>query len=169
MKKNPAFFLVTAMYFVSLTVEAQIASNAELVSLKVADQADRNGKDIDWSIVGPNDKARAARVLVLLNDGELKTAEDYYNAALIYQHGSSPDDFKLAFSLATISSRLTPSNPAPKWLAAAAWDRYMVWKNLPQWYGNQSQLSKETGKRVLYPILPSAVSDAEREAANVPV
>jgi hypothetical protein len=44
----------------------------------------------------------------------------------------------------------------------------MMWKKLPQWYGTQSQFFKETGKTSLYPILPDAVSDAERAEAQVP-
>jgi hypothetical protein len=108
------------------------------------------------------------KIVEILKEGKIKTAEDFYNAGLIFQHGDSPDDMKLAFSLATISARLAPAHPAPKWLAAAAWDRYMMWKKLPQWYGTQSQFFKETGRTSLYPILPDAVSDAERAEAKVP-
>ncbi len=123
---------------------------------------------MDWPATDFNDKARASRVIEILKDGKIETAEDFYNAGVIFQHGSSPDDIKLAFSFATISARLAPEHPAPKWLAAAAWDRYMMWKKLPQWYGTQSQYIKETGKTVLYPILPDAVSDTERSEAKIP-
>jgi hypothetical protein len=154
--------------FAALTVNAQVVSNLELKELVKADQSDREGKDIDWHAVDERDSERSTRVVQLLKDAQLRTAEDFYNAGMIFQHGSSPDDIKLAFSLATISSRLAPSHPAPKWLAAAAWDRYMMWKKQPQWYGTQSQYFKETGKTSLYPILPDAVTDAERAEAQVP-
>ena len=162
-------FLVSLLFlFANFAIEAQVLTNAELKALNKQDYTDRTAETIDWSVVDANDKRRATRVLELLNEGKVKTAEDFYNAGMIFQHGSAPDDIKLAFSLSTISSRLAPTNPAPKWLAAAAWDRYMMWKKLPQWYGTQSQFFKETGKTVLYPVLPLAVTDAEREEAHVP-
>jgi hypothetical protein len=161
---------IVALVFGLATViaNAQVSSNDELKKLVRTDQADREADSIDWPAVDLRDKERATRVVQILKEGQIKTAEDFYNAGMIFQHGSSPDDIKLAFSLATISARLAPAHPAPKWLAAAAWDRYMMWKKLPQWYGTQSQFFKETGKTSLYPILPDAVSDAERAEAQVP-
>lgn len=161
---------IVALVFGLVTVmaNAQVSSNDELKKLVRADQADRETNDIDWPSVDLRDKERATKTVEILKEGKIKTAEDFYNAGLIFQHGDSPDDMKLAFSLATISARLAPAHPAPKWLAAAAWDRYMMWKKLPQWYGTQSQFFKETGRTSLYPILPDAVSDAERAEAQVP-
>jgi hypothetical protein len=152
----------------TMLANAQVSSNDELKKLVKTDQSDREAESIDWPAVDLRDKERATRVVQILRDGQIKTAEDFYNAGMIFQHGSSPDDIKLAFSLATISARLAPANPAPKWLAAAAWDRYMMWKKLPQWYGTQSQFFKDTGKTSLYPVLPDAVTDAERAEAQVP-
>lgn len=161
---------IVALVFGLVTViaNAQLSSNDELKKLVRADQADRETNDIDWPSVDLRDKERATKIVEILKEGKIKTAEDFYNARLIFQHGDSPDDMKLAFSLAIISARLAPAHPALKWLAAAAWDRYMMWKKLPQWYGTQSQFFKETGRTSLYPILPDAVSDAERAEAQVP-
>lgn len=153
---------------VSFAASAQPSSNEESKVLVRNDQSERSSTKIDWAAVDLRDKERATKVTQMLREGQIKTAEDFYNAGLIFQHGSSAEEIKLAFSLATISARLDPSHPAPKWLAAAAFDRYMVWKKLPQWYGTQSQFVKETGKTQLYPILPGAVSDEERAEANVP-
>ena len=129
---------IVAIVFGLATViaSAQVSSNQELKKLVGADQSDREAESIDWSAVDLRDKERAGRVVQMLKDGEIKTAEDFYSAAMIFQHGSSPDDIKLAFSLATISARLAPGHPAPKWLAAAAWDRYMMWKKTAAvvWY-----------------------------------
>jgi hypothetical protein len=163
-KINVAF----AFYCFGLVASAQNLSNAELKELVQADKVDRTKDDMDWSTVDAKDKARASRVQELLQKGKIETAEDFYNAGIIFQHGNSPDDIKLAFSFATISARLAPEHPAPKWLAAAAWDRYMMWKKLPQWYGTQSQVLKKGGKTVLYPVLPDAVTDAERAEAQIP-
>jgi hypothetical protein len=61
---------------------------------------------------------------------------------MIYQHGEGPEDIRLAQAFATIASKLEPEHPAPKWLIAASWDRYLMWKKLPQWYGTQYQVSQ---------------------------
>lgn len=161
-------FLLLIIALSALTVRAQVSSNLELKELIKSDQSDRERSDVYWRAINERDAQRAARVIQLLHVGQLRTAEDFYNAGMIFQHSSSPDDIKLAFSLATISTRLAPQHPAPKWLAAASWDRYMMWKSQPQWYGTQSQYVKETGKTLLYPILPGAVTDAERAEAQVP-
>lgn len=158
-------FVALVFGLTTVIANAQVSSNEELKNLTKTDQSDREADSINWSAVDLRDKERAARVVQILTDGQIKTAEDFYNAAVIFQHGSSPDDLKLAFSLATISARLAPTHPAPKWLAAAAWDRYMIWKKQPQWYGTQSQFFKDTGKTLLYPVLPGAVTDEERAEA----
>lgn len=162
--------IIFALIFLVCGVDAnaQVASNEELKNLVSADRMDREAETIDWTAIDVRDNARASKVLEILRAGKVETAEDFYNAGMIFQHGSSPDDIKLAFSLATISARLAPSHPAPKWLAAAAWDRYMIWKKQPQWYGTQSHFIKEIGKTSLYPVLPDAVSDAERAEAQIP-
>ncbi|NYE58942.1 hypothetical protein FHW58_000094 [Duganella sp. 1224] len=132
-----------------------------------ADTADRAPDKIDWTVVNANDAQRRQRVSEMLARGEIRTAEDYYHAAMIYQHGEKPKDFQLAHAFAVIASRLEPGQPAPKWLIAASWDRYLMWKKLPQWYGTQYQVSKD-GVRSLYPVDPNAVTDADRAALHVP-
>lgn len=166
---NRLIALLLGLAFSAQAYCAPLGANEELKSMIVMDQQDRTAKKIDWKAVGQRDKERADRVGQMLSDGAIKTAEDYYNAAMIFHHAGDGEEIKLAFALATLSAKLAPEHPAPKWLAAAAWDRYMMWKNLPQWYGTQSQVSQQTGEQTLYPIHPSAISDEERKAANVPV
>lgn len=161
-------WLAVWLLLVSMPLAAQNASNEKLKELVRADQADRSAAHIDWPAVDRRDTARAAEVMTLLRSGKVLTAEDFYNAAMVFQHGASADDLQLAHAMATIAARLAPEHPAPKWLAAAAWDRYMMWKKQPQWYGTQSQILKDTGKKTLYPVLPNVISDAERATAGVP-
>lgn len=168
MQENMKKMLAALFIFASTVANAQVTSNEELRKMVSADRLEREAASVDWSVTDSNDKARASRVMEMLAAGKIETAEDFYNAGVIFQHGDSPDDFKLAFSFATIAARLAPEHRAPKWLAAAAWDRYMMGKKLPQWYGTQSQFFKETGKTSLYPLLADAVSDAERSEASIP-
>jgi hypothetical protein len=39
----------------------------------------------------------------LLESGKLETAEDFHDAAFIYQHGQKPDDYLLAHVLAMVA------------------------------------------------------------------
>src|SRR5205823_4479554 len=84
------------------------ATSAALERLFREDQADRTppeGKGIDWSVVGPRDSARKARVEALYRQNALGTGRDYYLAAMILQHGDRPEDALLAheFCVAALS------------------------------------------------------------------
>lgn len=143
--------------------------NAKLQQITDADQADRRGgpNGIDWTLVRPRDLEREKDVLGIIQSGGLATSTDYFNAALVFQHAESAEDIALALSLATISSRMEPSHPNARWLAAAAWDRLLMRKGKPQWYGTQ-YVKSPFGKWQLYTIDETAVSDAERERQQVP-
>lgn len=140
--------------------------NAELERMFDADQAAREAGNIDWDKLDPEDAARRNAVLMLLQNGAIKTAQDYYHAAMIFQHARSADEIRLAHAFATISATLESSDSA-NWLKAASWDRLMLNLDKPQWYGTQYVLDA-SGAFVLYDVLPDAVSDAERAAWSVP-
>lgn len=147
-----------------------IPSNETLRVLTEKDQSARTGKmkDIDWSKISQEDAERRKLVSEMLGAGSVRTADDFRNAALIFQHGETADDIRLAFSLASISVAIQPEDNSAKWLSAAAWDRLMMRLGKPQWYGTQFTKSKETGMWELYAIDESAVSDAQRAALGVP-
>jgi hypothetical protein len=161
-KLTCAAFLLAA----AIGQAAPLPDNAELVAMNRADQADRTG-DIDWAGLDQRDKERREKVGAMLAAGTVRTARDYYNAAMVFHHGDTQDDYALAFSLATIARRLAPEHPAPKWLFAAAFDRYLVSHNMPQWYGTQSKTDKD-GRAELDPVHPQAVSEEQRVALGVP-
>lgn len=149
----------------SPTVKASI-DNPELQAIVDADQADRLGgawlKDAE--AVMARDRARRDRVLALLRGGRLGSARDYFNAALVFQH--SDGDVPLAYALATVSHYLDPGHKAPPSLMAAAWDRMLMRRVQPQWYGTQYQ-TDERGT-FLFPVAEGAVTDQERAAMSVP-
>ncbi|MYM30414.1 hypothetical protein GTP58_18950 [Duganella sp. CY15W] len=163
-----AIVITAALAAGSAAVAADLASNEELRSMMAADAADRNAEKLDWDKINQHDLARRKRVAEMLAQNQIRTGEDYYNAGMIYQHGGSPEDIRLALAFATISSQLAPEHPAPKWLIAASWDRYLVWKKMPQWYGTQYQAPQDGGPSELYPVDPKAVTDEDRAALNVP-
>jgi hypothetical protein len=145
------------------------ASNAALQALKEQDQAARSGSAIDWYKVAEEDTVRRAEVMKLVATGALMTAEDYINAALIFQHGQQPEDIRMAFSMSTIAIRLDPESKRAKSLSASNWDRILMRLEKPQWYGTQFKKDHVAGgKWELYQIDETAVTDADRKALYVP-
>lgn len=145
---------------------APLPDNAELIAMNRAEQADRSAA-IDWAQVVQRDKERREQASAMLAAGTVRTARDYYNAAMLFHHGETADDYALAFALAAIARKLAPEHPAPKWLYAGAFDRYLVSRQMPQWYGTQSKTHKD-GRAELDPVDPRAVNDDERVALGVP-
>lgn len=145
------------------------ADNAELRSIKEADQADRQQSTTaeHRREIWHRDGERRGRVLEILSAAQLTTAWDYYNAALVLQHSQSVEDIRLAHSLATVAATLDPGHKSAKWLMAASWDRLMVRLKQPQWYATQSTRDAD-GKLALFPVHPDAVSDSDRAAFGVP-
>ncbi len=61
------------------------------------------GKKIDWTPVNKSDVERRQAVTKLLNVGLLHTGEDFQRAAFVFQHGSTPDDYLFAHTLAFVA------------------------------------------------------------------
>ena len=150
----------------SLSTVAFAQNSAELATMFAADQAARRGENIDWAVVSAQDAERRDAVMAILNAGGIRTAQDYYNAAMIFQHGDSEDDIRLAHSFATIAAS-SGNTSAANWLKAASWDRLMLRYEQPQWYGTQ-YVRDESGRWVLYEVHPDAVTDEQRAAWSVP-
>ncbi|HVU17112.1 MAG TPA: hypothetical protein VHD32_09300 [Candidatus Didemnitutus sp.] len=145
----------------SVTVpEGPAADNPELATLEHEDQSDRNGWQagkIDWTKVGPRDEARRAAVHQMIEHAQLKTGNDYFNAALIMQHGVSVDDYLLAHELAIVA--VSKGNSNAIWLAAASEDRFLMKMGRSQRFGTQLSTPFE---------VDGALSDSFRELFNVP-
>jgi hypothetical protein len=141
--------------------------HAELYRMFQEDQKSRTGgfEKIDWKVVSAQDEKHRQRATQILAEGGAKTSDDYYHAAMIFQHGSAPADFEQAHKLAVKAVELDASNDAARWLAAATQDRFLMNQNKPQLYG--TQFKKVDGKWILYPVDPS-ITDEERAQWNVP-
>jgi hypothetical protein len=142
--------------------------NEELARLYREDQADRDpkdGKPLDWAVVGPRDRAREERVKELYKLDRLKTGNDYSNAAMVLQHGQKPEDYLLAHELCVVA--ISKGNQDARWLAAAAEDRFLMNLNRPQRFGTQYRSTPPDGSVKLYEVDPS-VTDAHRRAMNTP-
>lgn len=96
-------------------------------------------------------------------DHALATAEDYYHAAMIFQHGEVLEEIWQAHVLALEAAELG-STPA-RWMAAAALDRWLMMQGQPQRYG--TQFVPDGTRYRLWDVDP-ATSDADRTAWDVP-
>ncbi|MGV3591554.1 MAG: DUF6624 domain-containing protein [Gammaproteobacteria bacterium] len=122
------------------------------------------------------DETRRLRVLQLLAEGRVATADDRYHAAMILQHtpqgmvgtetaSKSAENYLLAHFLAKAAAE--SGHDDARWLAAATYDRYLVSQGLPQKYGTQFSLNHETGFFEFDPVDPKT-TDAERREWDVP-
>jgi hypothetical protein len=103
----------------------------------------------------------------LLRSGQVRTANDYFHASLIFQHSTSADDNALAHALASIAARIDPQHRGAKWLAAAAMDRALMRRGKPQWYGTQYAKASSGDHWDLYAVDERAVTDEERKAVGL--
>jgi len=140
--------------------------NAAIQGLFAEDQADRaDPASIDLSRLIPRDQAREAQTMVLLNGGMLRSGQDYYAAAVIFQHGQEAKDFLLAHSLALAA--LARGEPQGAWVAAATLDRYLQKIGQPQVYGTQFDAKKgEKASQGNYDR--TLVPDSLRQVLGVP-
>jgi tetratricopeptide (TPR) repeat protein len=144
--------------------QAAIKDNEELKTLYKEDQSDRMSGNIDWPVVSKRDKMREARVNELLAANLVRTARDYANAAMIFQHGVDTTASGMAVKMMRKAVALDPS--IDKWLLAAAIDRDLMRREQPQIYGTQfGKMGDQPWE--LYKIDTTKVSDEERRAYRV--
>ena len=146
--------------------DADWPSNPEMIRIFDQDQAARQDvTKIDWAIVAREDEKRRQRTKQLLDTGKLRSGEDFFHAAFIYQHGGKPDDYLMAHTLATISAAKGWRNAA--WIAAATLDRYLQNVGQRQIYGTQYQTPPGSGP-TQEPYNRMLISDLLRAAMGVP-
>jgi len=141
--------------------------NRELYTLYQEDQGDRSGGSIDWGMVSDRDEKRRARVNEILISDTLTHSDDYYHAAMIFQHGYTSDHYKKAYKLALRSVELNAGNAAGKWLSCAAEDRYMHSLDLPQIWGTQFRRDNGESPWTMEPFDRSLKTDEQRKAMGV--
>jgi hypothetical protein len=126
------------------------ADNLELRHLFADDEHDRgsepfdvdeNGKPVphkEWKEspdMQVHDAVRRKRVHEMLNEGTVRTINDYTWASFIFQHGETPDDYLLAHVLAMVAA--SRGDKVGRCIAAATLDRYLQSIKQPQVFGTQ--------------------------------
>lgn len=102
----------------------------------------------------------AEQLLAAAADAE---AVDLYHVAWLLNHGDTPDEAERAHRLALRAAHLG-HRPA-RWLSAAAYDRWQLYRGLPQKYGTQIV---PDGVRYRLWDLDGTASDEDRARWDVP-
>jgi hypothetical protein len=151
--------------------EARLAREAlakELADLYKADQADRENwarlSPDEQSAVGARDEKRRQRVMEMVRASQLLTADDFYHAAMVLQHGAKPEDFLLAHELASVAA--FKGRADAKWLSAAALDRFLQSVGRPQRFG--TQFGTKDGSPWTQDPYDRSLPDAIRKEYGVP-
>ena len=134
----------------------------ELRVLYEEDQADRRANQLTPDVL-ERDRAHRRRAVELLDAGVVQTGEDFFHAAMIFQHGDTLEDFLRAHELAQRAAEL--GHRRGGWLAAAAHDRWLMYQGRPQKYGTQYRGVGDVWE--LYQVDPET-TDAERAEWDVP-
>jgi hypothetical protein len=148
------------------------SNNPELAALFAADQGERKALNAastpaDWAALAANDEGRRARVAAIVATGGAETGADWYMAAMVYQHGGTLDDYARAREYAITS--VLRGDEDGRWLAAAAWDRWLVQAGYPQRFGTQSVCDRTTGvRRCHLSDYDPTITDDERSLWDVP-
>lgn len=144
---------------------ASIPDNPEMAAILAADQAVR--QDLAAVLAGGRDGAlrihaadavRRQQVRAMLDAGALRTATDFYYAALVFQHGDTPEDYLMAHTLAVAA--LGEGSTESPWLAAATLDRYLQAVGQPQIYGTQTMMrqgEKPTREPFDHALIPDSI------------
>jgi len=145
---------ISTLFLIAITAWAQPkktqpsppADNQELKQLFAGDMHDRGsepfpekGKPVkEWKEspdMSKNDAVRQKRVREMLNEGTVRTTNDYVLASFIFQHGHTSDDYLLAHVLGMIAA--SKGDKIGRWIAAATLDRYLQSIRQPQVFGTQ--------------------------------
>lgn len=149
-----------------------LQNNAELADMYEADQAAREniheklGDQEALREIFVSDSLRRVRAEELLDADAAQTADDYYHAAMIFQHGGDTTAYRRAHELSEKAVAIDSTHDSAKWLMAAAWDRYLGEKGEPQWYGTQYTLNGGVWR--FAPVDTTQVTDAERLRLGIP-
>lgn len=140
-------------------------AQAEMKALFDADQKAREqGFAGDWGRIEAEDAQRRARVAELIAADALRSGDDFYHAAYVYQHGDRPADYLKAHALAMAAIARGRSDAT--WIAAATLDRYLKAIGQSQIFG--TQFSMRDGKATQEPYDRALVPDALRGVMGVP-
>ena len=103
-------------------------------------------------------KPRHDRVITLIREGKLATAEDYYIAGMSLNHGIKPEDNLVAHALFSVAA--LKGHREARWGSAAALDNFLTSVRRPQLFGTVYGEGRE--------VMGDPMTDALRREFCVP-
>jgi hypothetical protein len=141
--------------------------NSELQELFRADQDERTNHPYvgtpEYLALRGRDAERRKHLQNIVASEGLLDPNDYYKAAWILNHGEKAEEIWQAHILAKKAAELGLSRA--RWLAAATYDRWLMYQGKAQKYGTQIV---PDGKRQRVWDVDPATSDVERAEWDVP-
>jgi hypothetical protein len=141
--------------------------NSELLALYEADRREHasgfgHGAR-EYVEMRERDRQRRLRVAEIMAEDASNGPEDLYYAAWIFNHGDTPEE---AWQGHTFANQAAARGHGPaRWLAAATYDRWLMYQGKPQKYG--TQYVTDGRRHRLWDAEPTT-TDAERAAWDVP-
>jgi hypothetical protein len=144
--------------------EAYIEATKTLAQAYIADQKDRENS-LDFTsekmvLMSKRDEQRRKVIAELFARGCFKSAADYKNAAIIFQHGLVPENYYQSFIWAKTAARL--GDTEAQHLVNLAIDRFLVQSGFKQLFATQAIKQNDNKCWCLYPV-ESSFSDTERK------
>ena len=137
--------------------------NKQLQKIYRNDQKDRR-ENLDWKLIIKRDKERRKEVRTLLKTSKIKSGIDFFYASIIFQHGPSLTDSRMAMNLASKSMKLGCKKA--KRMSALALDRYLIKNGKKQRFGTQYFKKSPKDKWKLDPV-ERKTTDEERTLYNI--
>ncbi|HWV29071.1 MAG TPA: tetratricopeptide repeat protein [Dyadobacter sp.] len=162
---KPFISIVMLLAVACVPLFAQTADNAEIQRMYDEDQSARKVASINWTELNKADALRRRRVDELLDSSKVRTGQDFYRSAMIFQHGT--DTLASAKAIKLMKQALDLDSSVNKWLLAAAIDRHLMRKGMPQIYGTQYIMMGQNGKWQRYQIDTTKITDQERRDYHV--
>lgn len=126
--------------------EMQKERSKEIHQLYLDDQKDReifgNASEEEQLAMMERDLKKRMRIGEIFAEGCINGASDYFESAIIFQHGDVPDHYFQAFHFAHKAESL--GYKGAKWLKAAAIDRYLISIDHKQLFSTQAFSSMQT-------------------------
>ncbi|MES2526812.1 MAG: hypothetical protein V4598_06980 [Bdellovibrionota bacterium] len=133
------------LILLTLSCSSKELCSSDLRDIAEEDQSDRKNffkmSEEELSDLSYRDAERRNKVSEFSRMGCLNTAEDFKNAALVFQHGSEPHDFYRSFEWSKKGIAL--GDISQRSMLAMALDRYLVKSGMKQLFGTQA--TKDSG------------------------
>ncbi|MEW6737762.1 MAG: hypothetical protein AB1489_41160 [Acidobacteriota bacterium] len=106
--------------------QSQVAASKQLEKLFNEDQSDNRPYNTPEQRKESDERARQRinQVSEIVSKGLLQSADDYYHAAMVFQHGNKPNDYLTAHVLATVAG--FKGHTWGNWLSAASLDAFLL-------------------------------------------